>query len=398
MREPDHRAVAVVFAVVGATFGGLSARIPWIQHNLELSTGELGLALLFSPVGAFVAMPTAGRIAHRLGGRRTTRLLLVLSCAAPLPVVLAPSLPWLAAVFFLEGVITGMCDIGMNAQGVVVERRLRRPIMSGLHGMWSVGCLAGAGIGALAAQAGVTAPAHLGLVAAAYMPVGVALTRALPATWGSRGEAAPPRFAVPPRKVLLVGLVGFCAVFAEGAGNHWAAVYVTDVTAAGPGVAAAAYAVFAMAMALARLAGDGVVRRFGPVASVRAGAVLAAVGLVTVAVARTPVPAIGGFALLGTGIAVIVPLVVTAAGNAASTTGQGVAGAAGMTYLSYLLAPAVTGWLADLTSLPVAFGLIACVTAALVPFARLLRAAAGHGGPADGAHDSPGSSGMAKVA
>src|SRR5690606_16890372 len=141
------------------------------------------------------------------------------------------------------------------------------------------------------------------------------------------------------------------------AGNHWAAVYVTDVTAAGPGVAAAAYAVFAMAMALARLAGDGVVRRFGPVASVRAGAVLAAVGLVTVAVARTPVPAIGGFALLGTGIAVIVPLVVTAAGHAASTTGQGVAGAPGMTYLSYLPAPAGTRRPPAHTPPPVPLGL-----------------------------------------
>ncbi|MBB4936671.1 MFS family permease [Streptosporangium album] len=373
-------AIAAVFAVHGAVGGSMATRIPWLQDHLQLGPAALGAALFCPAVGAFFAMPMAGRLVHRYGGRAATRVLLALWCAALALPMLSPGLPWLCAAFLVYGAAAGMCDVTMNAQGVIVERRLERSIMSGLHGMWSMGSLAGAGAGVVAAQAGIDARVHHSVMALVLLAVGAVAGRRLLDTWPEPGEQAPPRFAAPPRAILAIGAVGFCATFVEGASMNWAAVYAKDVTGAGPGAAAAGYAVFALAMAVTRLAGDLIVRRLGPVATVRAGGLLAAFGGVVIVMARTPLLGITGFALLGLGVAVIVPLCFAAGGNAAATPSLGIAGVATITYLAGLVAPAATGWIADVTSLPATFGMITAITLAAVVLAGALRPAGGAGG------------------
>ncbi|MBP2704736.1 MFS transporter [Microbispora sp. RL4-1S] len=373
MTDRQQRAAAVVFAVHGAVAGSLATRVPWLQDHLGIDTQVLGFALLCPPIGAFLAMPMAGRLAHRFGGRAATRGLLALWCAALALPALMPGPFWLGVVFLLYGAAAGMCDVAMNAQGVVVEKRLGRSIMSGLHGMWSVGNLIGAGTGALAAQISLDARAHLALVAGALLLAGAAGSRGLPEGRPDSGEPAPGRFQLPPPAVLAIALVGFCATFAEWAGISWAAVYLEQVTGATAGLAAGGYAVFVSCMVAARLTGDRLVRRFGPVATVRASAVTAVAGGLVIAAGRSPAPVIAGFALLGLGLATIVPLVFAAAGRVSATAGQGVAGVATITYLSGLLSPPVIGWLAHTFAFPVAFGLVTCVLAAVPAMAGTLR-------------------------
>ncbi|MEV4017165.1 MFS transporter [Nonomuraea angiospora] len=450
-----HRAIAAVFVAHGAVAGSLATRIPWIQEHLHLSPGALGLALLCPSIGAFVGMPTAGRLAYRFGNRAATRVLLALWCAGLALPALSPSPVWLFGAFLLFGASAGMCDVAMNAHAVLLERHLGRSIMSGLHGMWSVGSLAAGGLGALAAHAGIDARIHLGAMSLALLVLGATAGRGLLPDSGMAGSAhnplpnsgmtgsahnplpnsgmagsahnplpnsgmagsahnplpnsgmtgsahnplpnsgmtgsahnplpdsgmagsgrdAPPprRFALPTRGILVIGLVGFCATFAEGASSNWSAVYLTAVTDAGPGLAAAGYTVFMLCMASTRLLGDHVIRRLGPAATVRAGGAVAAVGGVLVVAARTPALGIAGFALVGLGIAVIVPLVIAAAGNAGTTPGEGVAGVATITYLSGLIAPAVTGWVAGALGYPAAFALITCVVVLLTLLAPVLR-------------------------
>uniref|UniRef100_UPI003F49A7FB MFS transporter n=1 Tax=Nonomuraea bangladeshensis TaxID=404385 RepID=UPI003F49A7FB len=372
-----HRAIAAVFVTHGAVAGSLSTRIPWIQEHLHLSPGALGLALLCPSIGAFVGMPMAGRLAYRFGNRAATRVLLALWCAGLALPALSPSPVWLFGAFLLFGASAGMCDVAMNAHAVLLERHLGRSIMSGLHGMWSVGSLASGGLGALAAHAGIDARIHLGAMSLALLGLGAVAGRGLLPDSGMtssvRDAPAPRRFALPTRGILAIGLVGFCATFAEGASSNWSAVYLTAVTDAGPGLAAAGYTVFMLCMASTRLLGDHVIRRIGPAATVRAGGAVAAAGGVLVVAARTPALGIAGFALIGLGIAVIVPLVIAAAGNAGTTPGEGVAGVATITYLSGLIAPAVTGWVAGALSYPAAFALITCVVVLLTLLAPVLR-------------------------
>ncbi|MEV4116372.1 MFS transporter [Nonomuraea sp. NPDC049695] len=372
-----HRAIAAVFAAHGAVAGSLSTRIPWIQEHLHLSPGALGLALLCPSIGAFVGMPMAGRLAYRFGNRAATRVLLALWCAGLALPALSPSAVWLFGAFLLFGAAAGMCDVAMNAHAVLLERQLGRSIMSGLHGTWSVGSLAAGGLGALAAHAGIDARLHLGAMSLLLLLLGAAAGRGLLPDSGMAGSVrdapAPRRFALPTGGILVIGLVGFCATFAEGASSNWAAVYLTAVTDAGPGLAAAGYTVFMLCMAGARLLGDRVIRRLGPVAAVRTGGAVAAVGGALVVAARTPALAIAGFALVGLGVAVIVPLVFAAAGNAGRTPGEGVAGVATITYLSGLIAPAVTGGVAGALSYPAAFALITGVVVLLTLLAPVLR-------------------------
>ncbi|MFI9722249.1 MFS transporter [Streptomyces sp. NPDC052396] len=365
-------ALAVVFAVHGAVTGDFATRIPWIRDHLGLDNGELGLALAFPALGSFAAMPLAGRITHRLGSRTALRTLTVLWCvslALPAP---APGLPALCGALAVYGATSGMADVAMNALGVETENRLGRSIMSGLHGMWSAGALAGAAAGALAAHADLDARVHLASAAAVLALLGAAACHWAPALRTSPGERPPPRFAPPPRSALAIGAVGFCAVFAEGAGLDWSAVYLRDVIGSGAGLAAACTTAFSCTMAAARFAGDAAVRRFGAVRTVRAGGALATAGGLLVVTAPGPAPAVAGFALTGLGIAVVVPLAFAAAGRSGPAPSQAIAGVATVTYTSGLVAPSALGQLADATSLTVSFGLVTALTVGLTAAAGVL--------------------------
>ncbi|MDH6137200.1 MFS family permease [Kitasatospora sp. MAA4] len=365
--------VALVFAVHGAVAGSFATRIPAVQHALRLSPGALGLALVMPAVGASLAMPLAGRVTHRLGARAAIRLLLALFCLAlALPAVM-PGLPWLCLALFVFGATSGMADVAMNAEGVEVEQRLGRSIMSGLHGLWSAGGLVASGFGALAARQHLSAGIHLALAAAVLLVLGQLVCTGLLDVRPDPQAEAPARFALPPRSVLAIGLVGFCGVFAEGAGMDWSGVYLRDVTGASAATATIAYTAFAFTMTSARLAGDAVVRRIGAVRAVRLGGAVATAGGLLVVAARTPAAAVPGFALIGVGVAVVVPLAFAAAGHRGPNPSQAIAGVATVTYTSGLIAPAVVGAVAQAGSLRVSFALVTALTATLALTAGALR-------------------------
>ncbi|MFF3058112.1 MFS transporter [Streptomyces sp. NPDC057909] len=367
-------AIAAVFTVHGAVTGSFATRVPWLQDHAGVSAGQLGIALAFPAIGASLAMPLAGAISHRLGARTALRGLLALwTLALTLP-SLAPNLLTLCAALFVFGASAGMSDVAMNALGVEVENRLDKSIMSGLHGMWSVGALIGSAAGTVAAHIGADARLHHALAALVLTVLGLIACRRVLDLRSEPDEEPPPRFTLPPRSALVIGAVGFCAVFAEGASLDWSAVYLRDIMDSSAGLAAASTTAFALTMAVARIAGDKVVDRFGAVRTVRVGGVLATVGGVLVVVAPGVVPAMCGFGLLGLGVAVVVPLAFAAAGRSGPNPSQAIAGVATITYTSGLIAPSAIGSLAEATSLVVSFGLVTVLAFGLVLGAGVLRA------------------------
>ncbi|WP_411148952.1 MFS transporter [Streptomyces sp. A30] len=367
-------AVAAVFAVHGAVTGSFATRVPWIQDHASVSAGQLGLALAFPALGASLAMPLAGSISHRFGARNALRGLIALWTLSLVLPSLAPNLPTLCLALFVYGATAGMADVAMNALGVEVENRMGRSIMSGLHGLWSAGALIGSAAGTLAAHLGADARLHHALAAGVLTVVGVASCAWVLDLQPADDEAPPPRFALPPRSALLIGAVGFCAVFAEGASLDWSAVYLRDRLEASAGLAAACTTGFTLTMALARIVGDKVVDRYGSVRTVRVGGVLAVLGGLLIVVADHPAAAMAGFALMGLGIAVVVPLCFAAAGRSGSNPSLAIAGVATITYTSGLIAPSAIGGIAEATSLTVSFGLVTVLACGLVAFAGVLRA------------------------
>lgn len=378
-------AVAAVFCVHGAVTGSFATRIPWIQDHASLSAGQLGLALAFPAIGASLAMPLAGAISHRFGARNALRGLLVLwTLALTLP-SLAPNIWTLCAVLLVYGATAGMSDVAMNALGVEVENRIGKSIMSGLHGMWSLGALIGSAGGTLAAHLGSDARLHHLLAAAVLTALGLFACQGVLDLRSAPEAEAPPRFTLPPKSALIIGAVGFCAVFAEGASLDWSAVYLRDVLNTDPGLAAASTTAFALTMAVARLAGDRVVDRFGPVPTVRVGGVAATLGGLLVVLAPNVPLALTGFALVGLGVAVVVPLAFAAAGRSGPNPSQAIAGVATITYTSGLIAPSAIGAVADATSLVVSFGLVTVLAFGLVVGAQVLRGAGRETAPAEAA-------------
>ncbi|MFG1806939.1 MFS transporter [Streptomyces sp. NPDC049040] len=371
-----HLAIATAFAVHGAVQGTFATRIPWIKDHLGLSAGALGIALVCPAVGSMLTMPLAGRLMHKLGSRTALRLLLGLWCAALALPALAPGLPWLCLSLLVFGGSAGMADVVMNALGVAVEEHKGKSIMSGLHGMWSAGTLTGAAIGVPAAHAGLDGRVHLGVVAGVLVVTAVLVCARVPDLHPAADEDAPPRFALPPRTALVIGAIGFCGVFAEGGSADWCAVYLRDIANASPAVAALAYTAFSCTMATARLLGDFAVRRLGAVSAIRTGGVVATAGGLLVVLSHAPAPAIAGFALIGVGISVVVPLCFAAAGRSGPNPSQAIAGVATVTYTSGLIAPAAIGGIAGASSLTVSFGLVTALTLGLVLGAGVVRPAA----------------------
>jgi MFS family permease len=373
--SPERRAVAAVFLLFGADTGTFASRLPWIADRLHLTSGILGLSVgLMTSVGAVVTIPFAARFVHQFGARASTRVLITAAGALlPLP-ALAPDAIGLAAVMLVTGAVYGTCDNAINAQAVEAERRVGRSIMSGLHGMWSVGVLLGALVGSLAAREGVDPRVQFTVIGAIIAIGGVAAT-----TWfvdSSPGETTAveaPRFVFPRGIILLIGLVGFAAIFVELAGNDWSAVYMHWVLHTSQAKAALATGVFAGSMATGRLCGDAIIRRIGARFCVRVCGVLGTVGCLLVAVAGNAGLALAGFLLIGVGVSVVIPLVFAAAGNSGPSPALGVAGVATISYGAGLAAPSAIGGIADVSSLRVAFAVAAVLASTIAVGAGLLQ-------------------------
>ena len=373
--------VSVVFAVHGAVAGTFATRVPALADRVHAGPGALGVALIAPSVGALLAMPVAAKLTHRFSSRATVRVLLLAWCVALLLPSVAPGYTGFVVALLVFGATAGMADVAMNAQGVVVEQRYGRSIMSGLHGLWSAGGLIASAVGALAAHAGVPPPLHFLGVTVALCVIGAFACRLLLDI--RLPDDGAPAFALPSRAVLVVGLVGFCAVFAEGGSADWCAVYLRTVTGAEPGLAAAAYTGFALAMTGGRLVGDRVVRRFGSVATVRVSGAIAVTGALLVVLAPVPAIAIAGFALLGLGVAVVVPLCFAAAGTIGPNPARAIASIATIAYGAGLAAPGAIGGIAAATSLPFSFVLVGLLCAVLVVGAGALRTRGAKGSSRD---------------
>jgi len=352
-----------VFFLNGACFTAWYARVPAIQDQLDLTPGELGIALFGAPAGLLLAQPIAGALAVRHGSRPLVAAAPFYILAVILP-ALAVDLPTLLLAVTLVGAANGVLDIAINTQGVAVERALGRRLFSSLHAALSFGALAGAGLAAVAAGAGVDPLPHLVVTAVVGALAAAVLARGLVR---DEGSVEGPRFARPSRRLAALGAVAFCALLAEGSVFDWSGVYLSSEAGAAAGLAPLGLAAFSLTMGVGRLVGDQAAERIGGAAAVRGGALVAALGLGLALALPEPGPAIAGFAVMGIGLSVVFPLTLRAAGVQDSAAGPALAAVSTVGYVGFLAGPPLIGLVADGSSLRSALLLVCalCVIAGL---------------------------------
>jgi MFS family permease len=373
LRSP-RAAVSAAFLIHSTVSGTWAPRLPAIKESLELSDGELGTALVGLAIGLLVGTRLVGAPVDRFGSRPVMRAgFPLLACSLALP-GLADSLVTLFLALFVLGLASGALDVAMNAQGIEVERYLRRPILSGLHGLWSVGLGIGAGLAALAAAVDADPLEHFAVVAAVLAVTSlVCLPGLLAAHRAASGEPEQEHVTVSwtPALVLL-GVIAFCSFVGEGSASDWSAVYMTQELSASPVLGAVAFGAFAVTMATARFVADPLRGRLGNVALVRGGSLIAAAGLGLGLLVHEPAAAIAGFALLGLGLAAVVPIAFSAAGDLdPRATGRHVGRVATLGYVGSVAGPIMIGWLAEATSLRTALGLVVVLSLAIAACARV---------------------------
>jgi MFS family permease len=368
-------AVASAFAANGVMIGVWAARIPDIKAHAGIDTAQLGLALTSMGIGAILAMTLSGRLAAKYGSHTMTWLMLLL-CTAFLPVIAsANSFATLLPVLFVFGATQGSMDVCMNANGLAVERAGGRPIMSRLHACWSIGYFAGAVWTAASQTLTLTVFSQFTITAAILALASLALARTMLA---DRQASSGPAFRLPPRVLLLLGLMALCSMVAEGSSMDWSAILVRDGLGGTAFMGAMVVAVYSATQIVARVFGDRLTELIGPAALVSGGALLAALGLGLALGVGQPVAAILGYGLVGMGLAAIVPIVFRAGGSQPGiASGVGIAAVSTMSYSGGLMGPPVIGGVANITGLRVALliplGMLLLV-AAMAP--RLLRSPA----------------------
>jgi MFS family permease len=361
----------IFFALNGFGVGIWLVHIPNVERETGISHPTLGVLLLVLGGSAFAGMQVAGPLVDRFGPRTllpSAGLLMSLALAGP---GFARSWWTLGLTLMLFGFGNGAIDVCMNADAVVVERAYPRPIMASFHAMWSIGGAIAAALGALVLHAGVPTWVTLSCCGALC-----AIASLLTARFLIDGDTSQPHAPTeaeadahrptPMRLVWLLGGLAFALMLSEGVANDWAALELKDVLGASTSTAAFAYGSFATAMTVGRFLTDRVAAVIGPVAIVRYGAGLAAIGLATASLSPWVPVTLVGWAVFGLGLSGGVPQLFSAAGNL-DTRASGVlmARVVGLGYVGLLAGPAVIGGLTRWIPLNVAFAvpLVLCVLA-----------------------------------
>jgi len=359
-------ATGATFLVSGAVIGTWAANVPYVRDRLDISTTTIGLCLLAMALGSLLAMPLTGRELHRRPSAQLTRVGAVLVPLAGILPLLAPSVAALAGALFLLGIAVGILDVSMNAHGVAVEHASERPVMSSLHGAWSVGGLAGAGAVALGHLTGADPRGAAAVALALLLALGLVAAPHLGGMSVADPDAEGPRFVRPSRGALVIGAMVFALFMAEGAVTDWSALYLDRDLGAGAGLAALGYGAFAGGMALSRAFGDGMNRALGARRLLVGGSALAATSLALLVLLGVAALALPLLLLAGIGVGNGVPLLFSAAGRIRDMSpGPAIAAASTMGYLGLLAGPPLLGFVADATSLPLALGVTAVLTGAV---------------------------------
>lgn len=367
-------AIATTFLIYGLIVGAWVPHIPLAKDRLAVGNGIFGMALLAIAIGGIIAMPISAGMTSRFGSARVTAATGIALCLAFILPPMAPDLMSFLPAAFLFGAALGGMDVGMNAQGIAVEKALRRPTMSLVHAAYSLGALAGTILGALLLEIVGETIQILLTTAIGLVLFFVCIPFYLPAAVDRGASGA--IFVWPTRASLGLGALCFLTLMSEGAIIDWSGLMLRQRFLLEASTAALGFAAFATGMTAARLFGDRLRLKFGATRLLRWSAIMTAAGMAIALVIPSPTIAIAALALTGVGLGNAAPILFAGGGRLEpDAPGRGIAAVTTLGYTGFLAGPPLIGLVAELAGLPLALGLVVLASLVIAAYARAAGAA-----------------------
>lgn len=361
-----------LFTVLGVFSAVWGVHIPSVKRQYDLGEAALSLVLVAAALGAIAALFFAGRVIGRLGARNAAAACAVVMAALLSMVLHWPGLPWVLASMLVFGASLSVYDVAINTEGSVLETAGGRPIMGSLHGMFSVGAMGGAALASGLLRVEVPAAWQLSVVAAL-----VALCILVGSRWmlPTPAPSAKPKvhFTWPRGALLIMGLLTFAGMSAEGVMFDWCVLYLQQEVRMPHELAALGYSACAGAMAVMRFAADRLRARHSERRLLQVSGTITAVSMAVVLIVGQPWVAIVGCGLVGAGLAMIVPILYGAASRVPGTTpAAAIAAVSSIGYAGFMVGPPLIGVIAQHASLTAAMAVVVVAATILALSARFV--------------------------
>jgi MFS family permease len=351
--------VFAIFALNGFGISAWVARIPSVRDHLEITVAQVGILIFGLSAGSLIGLILASHVVHWLGGRQSIRLAMMGAGVALAGIgfgtTVLSNFGVVLAALLLYGFCSSICDVAMNVEGAAVERTTGRTIMPLFHASWSLGTVAGAGLGSLAAFSGIDPVWHLSTIGLLLIVVTPIVARFIPdderiAEDGTATVALTFRqrmsIWIEPR-TLLIGLIVLGMAFTEGSANDWLALAMVDDRGVDNGQGALLFGVFTVSMTVGRIIGGPLIDRVGRVIALRASGLAAAAGLAVVILVPSVPIAVVGIVFWGIGASLGFPMGMSAAGDDHTRAAARVSAVATVGYLAFLGGPPLIGFVGD---------------------------------------------------
>ncbi len=370
-------AVGAFFFVQGLSFAAWASRIPDIKTMLNLSEGGLGSVLLALPLGLMASLPISGWMVSKYGSRNMALIGSVLYVLTLTFIGSATRVEHLVLVLFAFGLWGNLTNIAINTQAVEVEQLYQKSIMASFHGVWSLAGFMSALIGSLFISAHIPPAIHFMFIAVAVLAIIVIAYRHTSSDHNQKSQKSQPLFVKPDKQLLLLGLIGFCAMVCEGAMFDWSGIYFQEIIEAPSKLTSLGYVAFMATMTGGRFAGDWLANRIGRKKLLQLSGLFMGLGLMIAVLLPYLQTATFGFLLVGFGVSSVVPLVYSATGKSKNmSAGMALAAVSSISFIGFLIGPPLIGIVAQFASLKISFAIVAMLascTAFLASKAKLIQ-------------------------
>ena len=366
-----------VFASLNILFGTWAIYIPQVKESLAIDNSELGFAIFFLSLGVFIVFPFASGLVNRLGVGKATFYGVLLSCAAAMLPLLAPSYYTLMGALFLFGASNGFTDIAMNTLVTEVEKKDEVKFMSAAHGFFSLGGVLGATLGSILMPIFNLPVYHMLTISVFIILINLVLTKYYFSITEEQYSKETNTYSLKKiRPLIAIAFIAFVIMSSEGAIEHWSSLYLLEVVQiTKQNLAGLGFIVFSVMMTIGRFFGDGISAKIGSIKIILLGCVLASIGYLCILVSQLIITVLG-FAIVGLGLSVIIPELFRMAGKAKGVKASvGISIVSGIGFSGFLLGPVVLGYISNTYNLKISFLALLVLTgfALLIAILKLRR-------------------------